>query len=66
MAAGRHRLRLRNLFRNRQAKYFLPSANEWYKAAYYDPVVGVYWDYPTGSNSPPVAVPGGTLPERPL
>jgi hypothetical protein len=51
-----------NLFRNSQAKYFLPSANEWYKAAYYDPSAGVYWDYPTGSNSPPTAVPNGTLP----
>jgi formylglycine-generating enzyme len=49
-----------NLFRNSQAKYFLPSANEWYKAAYYDPTVGVYWDYPTGSNALPIAVPNGT------
>ncbi len=49
-----------NLFRNRQAKYFLPSADEWYKAAYYDPAAGHYWDYPTGSNSPPVAVASGT------
>ncbi len=52
---------LNNLFRNRQARYFLPSADEWYKAAYYDPVAGHYWDYPTGSNSPPVTVGSGTM-----
>lgn len=49
-----------NLLRNRQAKYFLPSADEWYKAAYYDPVAGVYYDYPTGSNAPPTPVASGT------
>ena len=42
-----------NLYRNRLAKYFLPSINEWHKAAYYDPVAGVYYDYPTGSDSVP-------------
>ncbi|MGO9112301.1 MAG: SUMF1/EgtB/PvdO family nonheme iron enzyme [Thermoguttaceae bacterium] len=41
--------------RNAGATYFLPSENEWYKAAYY---VGGgtnagYWTYPTRSNSPP-------------
>jgi sulfatase modifying factor 1 len=39
-----------NLYRNSLAKYFLPSAHEWYKAAYYDPTSGVYYDYPTGSD----------------
>lgn len=42
-----------NLFRNSQAYYFLPSADEWYKAAYYDPIAGVYYDYSTGSDSVP-------------
>jgi hypothetical protein len=42
-----------NLYRNRLAKYFLPSLNEWHKAAYYDPVAGAYYDYPTGSDSVP-------------
>ncbi len=42
-----------NLFRNRRARYFLPSIDEWHKAAYYDPVAGHYWDYPTGSDSVP-------------
>jgi formylglycine-generating enzyme required for sulfatase activity len=32
--------------------YFLPTENEWYKAAYYSPS-GVYYDYPTGSNTKP-------------
>lgn len=49
-----------NLYRNSQARYFLPSVDEWYKAAYYDPASGVYFDYPTGSNSPPIAVASGT------
>jgi formylglycine-generating enzyme len=49
-----------NLLRNRQAEYFLPSADEWYKAAYYDPAAGTYWDYPTGSNAPPTPVASGT------
>lgn len=49
-----------NLFRNKFAKYFLPSVDEWYKAAYYDPATGTYFDYPTGSNIPPLAVASGT------
>ena len=42
-----------NLYRNRLARYFLPSVDEWHKAAYYDPVAGHYYDYPTGSDSVP-------------
>ena len=42
-----------NLYRNKQAKYFLPSTDEWHKAAYYDLVAGHYWDYPTGSDNVP-------------
>ena len=42
-----------NLFRNSQAKYFLPSTDEWYKAAYFDPNTSVYYGYPTGSNDAP-------------
>lgn len=42
-----------NRIRNKLAKYFLPSDDEWYKAAYYDPVAEHYWDYPTGSDTPP-------------
>ena len=50
-----------NLYRNSLAKYFLPSVDEWYKAAFYDSVTGLYTNYP-GSNSPPVPVFNGTLP----
>jgi formylglycine-generating enzyme len=49
-----------NLFRNRNAKYFLPNANEWYKAAFYDPATGTYFDYATGSNTAPTGVASGT------
>jgi formylglycine-generating enzyme required for sulfatase activity len=49
-----------NLFRNSRAKYFLPSMDEWYKAAYYNPATGSYFDYATGSNAPPTAVASGT------
>jgi formylglycine-generating enzyme required for sulfatase activity len=42
----------------------LPSYNEWYKAAYYDPTAnggaGGYWNYSTGSDSIPTAVGSGT------
>jgi formylglycine-generating enzyme required for sulfatase activity len=50
-----------NPFRNTQAHYFLPSADEWYKAAYYSPA-GVYFDYPTGSDTAPTPVASGTTP----
>ena len=32
---------------------FIPTENEWYKAAYFDSSVPRYWQYPTGSNTPP-------------
>lgn len=51
-----------NRFRNADARYFLPSVDEWYKAAFYDPSIGDYWDYPTGSNDPPTPAPSGTDP----
>jgi formylglycine-generating enzyme len=51
-----------NLYRNKNAYYFLTSENEWYKAAYQknDGVTANYWDYPTASNSAPIAVGSGT------
>lgn len=49
-----------NPYRNSLAKYFLPSVDEWYKAAYYDPASGAYFDYPTGSNAAPTPVTSGT------
>ena len=35
--------------------YFIPTEDEWYKAAYHrnDGVTGNYWDYPTASNQIP-------------
>jgi formylglycine-generating enzyme required for sulfatase activity len=53
-----------NPFRNSNAYYFLPSEDEWYRAAYYDPSAnggtGGYWDYATGSDTAPVTTSGGT------
>jgi len=51
-----------NLFRNKDAFYFLPSEDEWYKAAYQmnDGVTANYWEYATGSDTPPTAVASGT------
>lgn len=51
-----------NLYRNSLAHYFLPSHDEWYKAAYYDPIAEVYYDHPTGSNTAPTPVLSGTDP----
>lgn len=51
-----------NPYRNMQAHFVLPSEDEWYKAAYYDGVAGLYYDYPTGSDTVPTAVVGGTSP----
>lgn len=51
-----------NPYRNSLAFYFLPSVDEWYKAAFYDPAAGVYYDYATGSNTAPTPVRFGTDP----
>jgi hypothetical protein len=53
-----------NLYRHKDAYYFLPSEDEWYKAAYHqnDGVTANYWDYATGSNTIPPSVGGGTTP----
>ena len=48
-----------NLFRHKDAHYWLPSMDEWYKAAYYDPSSGNYFEYPTASNTAPVGVASG-------
>ena len=53
-----------NLYRNAGCCYFLPSEDELYKAAYYDPTLhsgaGGYWQYPEGINTAPTAVASGT------
>ena len=49
-----------SVLRNVGAIVFLPSENEWYKAAYYDPIANLYYDYPTGTNAVTgCVVPGG-------
>ena len=35
------------------AKYYMPTENEWYKAAFYSPSILSYWDYATQTNSVP-------------
>ncbi len=51
-----------NLYRHKDAFYFLPNENEWYKSAFHqnDGVTANYWDYATASNSAPTAVVSGT------
>ncbi len=52
--------------RNSGARFWLPSEDEWYKAAFYDPGVPAgewpYWDYATRADAPPRGEPppGGT------
>lgn len=54
--------------RNAEAKFVVPTQDEWYKAAYHQPSelggdTDNYWLYPTKSNSPPDASsPPGTAP----
>ena len=49
-----------NLYRHKDAHYWLPSMDEWYKAAYYNPNTGEYGDYPSLDGSVPDAVSSGT------
>jgi sulfatase modifying factor 1 len=51
-----------NPYRSRRATFALPSANEWYKAAYYDPGSGAYFNHGTGSDTRPTSVASGTAP----
>ena len=44
-----------NIKRKPGANWFLPSRDEWHKAAYYDPSTGSYFQFPTGSNMVPTA-----------
>ncbi|MCX6431979.1 MAG: SUMF1/EgtB/PvdO family nonheme iron enzyme [Actinobacteria bacterium] len=42
--------------RNAKARFWIPSEDEWYKAAYYDPTkagANKYWNFPTRSDKPP-------------
>jgi sulfatase modifying factor 1 len=51
-----------NLYRNSLARYFLPSADEWHKAAYYDASQTAYFIYPTGSDAVPTPTSSGSAP----
>jgi formylglycine-generating enzyme required for sulfatase activity len=50
-----------NPYRSKRATYVLPSYNEWYKAAYYNPSNNTYYNYTNGSDIIPTAVASGTL-----
>jgi formylglycine-generating enzyme required for sulfatase activity len=51
--------------RSAGAKFWIPSLDEWYKAAYYDPNgnggSGVYYEYPTGTDTEPYSDNPGSL-----
>ena len=53
-----------SITRNPGANVFLPSAFEWYKAAYYDPATSSYFQFPTSSNLLPIAGPPSPLPNH--
>jgi formylglycine-generating enzyme required for sulfatase activity len=42
-----------SITRNASATWFLPSENQWYKAAYYNGATSTYFDYPTASDTAP-------------
>lgn len=47
-----------NPYRSMRATYVLPSYNEWYKAAYYNPNDSTYYEYTNGSTRPTAVVSG--------
>ena len=57
-----------NITRNPGATWWVPSEDEWYKAAYHknDGVTGNYWDYPTATDAVPFSdqPPGNDAPEE--
>lgn len=46
------------------ATWVIPTEDEWYKAAYYDPVNGCYYDYPNSSDEVPEEPTDGTTPRE--
>ena len=48
--------------RSTNATWVVPSEDEWYKAAYYDPVNEVYYTYPNGSDAEPLEPTDATTP----
>ena len=53
-----------SITRNAGATVFLPSQNEWYKAAYNIPATNSYYQYPTSSNTIPTASSPTALPNH--
>jgi sulfatase modifying factor 1 len=53
-----------NITRNAGAIVFLPSEDEWYKAAYYNPANNSYYQYPTTSNTSPTGSSPTPLPNH--
>lgn len=49
-----------NPYRSLRTNYVLPSMDEWYKAAYYNPLTSTYSDYTNGLDTAPMAVANGT------
>ena len=51
-----------NVMRNSNATWVIPTENEWYKAAYYNPASSTYYQYPFSSNTVPTSAPSGSTP----
>lgn len=49
-----------NQYRHKDAYYFLPSTDEWYKGAYGSPS-GTWYNFPSASDSSPMPISGGLL-----
>jgi len=57
--AGDVGFNIQNPFRNKYAKFWLPSIDEWYKGAYGSPG-GKWYKFATGTDEAPIAIPSGT------
>jgi len=51
-----------NVARNNNATWVIPSENEWYKAAYYNPATSTYYQYPYSSSNTPTSAMAGNTP----
>ena len=49
-----------NPYRSLRTNYVLPSMDEWYKAAYYNPLTSTYSNFANGLDTAPTAVASGT------
>ena len=49
-----------NPFRSKRSNYVLPSVDEWYKAAFYNPITASYSDFANGLDTAPTPVASGT------